>query len=170
MTSCALHRNKTIFLLLVFCAAGWTQGHKAQRPKFEDFAVKEIYTGKPAAPDLNREWRTFRTMIREGAKARVEFAGHYTVPRWGCGSGCSTLVVVDSITGTIYDGFNVADLPLAWMEKHGESVRFEFHPRSRLMKFNGCINEKNCGFYDYVMIEGKGLLLLRRELLPAEFQ
>lgn len=109
-------------------------------------------------------------MIREGAKSKVQFAGHYTVPRWGCGAGCSTFVIVDSISGAVYNAFNVADLPPAWIEKHGEQEQMEFHPNSRLIKINGCINEQNCGFYDYAMVEGKGLRLVRKELLPKEFQ
>lgn len=161
--------RKAICALLIVGASGWAQQPKA-RPDFKDFAVKQKYTGAPATPKLNRDQRTFRTMIREGAKSKVEFAGHYTVPRWGCGSGCSTFVIVDSITGTVYDGFGVADLPLSWMEKHEESVQMEFHPRSNLIKINGCINEQNCGFYDYAMVEGKGLRLVRKELLPKEFQ
>ena len=109
-------------------------------------------------------------MISQGAKSRVQFAGHYTVPVWGCGAGCLTFVIVDSTTGTVYDGFSVADLPPSWMEKHADMSRIEFRPTSRLFKINGCINEKNCGFYDYLMIEGQGLKLLRKELLPEEFQ
>lgn len=160
---------KVICVLLVMTAAGPAQRPKT-RPDFKAYAVEKIYTGAPAAPKLNRDQRTFRTRIREGAKSPVQFAGHYTVPRWGCGAGCSTFVIVDSITGAVYSGFNVADLPAAWIEKHGEQEQMEFRPNSRLIKINGCINEENCGFYDYAMIEGKGLKLLRKELLPREFQ
>jgi len=161
--------QKILCVLLVVGAIGWAQ-HKNSRPAFKYYAVEQVYTGAPAAPKLTQGWRSFRTRIREGAKSPVEFAGHYTVPRWGCGAGCSTLVIVDSITGTLYDGFSVADLSLSWMEKHGELPRMEFHPKSRLMKINGCPNEQNCGFYDYEMIEGKGLKRVRKELLPKEFQ
>jgi hypothetical protein len=111
-------------------------------------------------------------MIRTGAKSPVEFAGHYTVPTWGCGAGCNAFVIVDSITGRVYDGFVVAELPGAWEEKHFGHLpsRMEFHPHSRLMKINGCPNEKNCGFYDYVMVDGEELKLVRKQLLPKEFQ
>lgn len=168
---CAAYQimQKAICVLLMVVAPCWAQQPKA-RPDFKAFAVEKIYTGAPAAPKLRRDQRTFRTMIREGAKSKVEFAGHYTVPRWGCGSGCSTFVIVDSISGAVYNGFNVADLPAAWIEKHGEQEQMEFRPDSRLIKINGCINEQNCGFYDYAMIEGKGLRLVRKELLPKEFQ
>ena len=160
---------KAICVLLIVGTSGWSE-QPTVRPGFKDFAVKQIYTGAPAVPKLNSDQRTFRTMIREGAKSKVEFAGHYTVPRWGCGSGCSTFVIVDSITGAVYNAFNVADLPLAWMERHGEQQRLKFRRNSRLIKINGCINEQNCGFYDYAMVEGKGLRLVRKELLPKEFQ
>lgn len=40
----------------------------------------------------------------------------------------------------------------------------------RLMKINGCPKDENCGFYDYEMVDGKGLKLIRKELLPKEFQ
>jgi hypothetical protein len=38
------------------------------------------------------------------------------------------------------------------------------------MKVNGCPNERDCGFYDYIMVEGEGLKLIRKRLLPKEFQ
>ena len=39
--------------------------------------------------------------------------------------------------------------------------RMEFHPNSRLRKINACPNEKDCGLYDFVMVEGRGLKLVR---------
>lgn len=143
------------------------------RPKFSDYPVQHIYRGRPAPPVLNKNQRTFRTMIRRGAKSSVQFAGHYTVPLWGCGSGCTQFAIVNSITGRVYDApFAVSELPGAWWEKQNDHVweRMEFSPDSRLVKFNGCPDERDCGFYDYLMVEGKGLELLRKELLPKEFQ
>ncbi len=142
------------------------------RPKFSDYPVKEIYRGRPARPIITTEFRSFRTRIREGANSEVDFAGHYTIPRWGCGAFCNAFVFVDSISGKVYEGLGVSELPLTWEEKHeGEDIeRMEFHPDSRLLKINACPGEENCGFYDYVMVDGKGLKLIRKELLPKEFQ
>jgi hypothetical protein len=142
------------------------------RPKFGDYPVKDIYRGEPSPPIITKEFRTFRTMIRRGANSDVQFAGHYTVPRWGCGTECIGFVIVDSITGRVYDGFGVHGLSFTWVEKHGGDAieRMELHPTSRLLKINACPNEANCGLYDYVMVEGKGLKLIRKELLPKEFQ
>jgi hypothetical protein len=111
-------------------------------------------------------------MIRLGADSEVEFAGHYTIPRWGCGTDCNGFVI-DSVTGKIYDGFGVGGLPFEWLEQHGGEYvdRMEFNTESRLLKINACPNESNCDLYeDFVMVEGKGLKLVRKELLPDEFQ
>ena len=73
-------------VLLVIGALGWAQ-KKSSRPDFKDYAVERVYQGAPAAPKITPDWRRFRTAIREGAKRKVQFAGHYTVPAWGCGAG-----------------------------------------------------------------------------------
>ncbi len=163
-----------LIILLACCLLpqGISSQAEKPRPKFSDYPVKDIYRGQPARPIITKEFRSFRTMIRNGADSDVEFAGHYTIPRWGCGTDCNGFVIVDSISGRVYDGFGVAGLPFKWIEKHGgeEMERMEFHPNSRLLKVNACPNETNCGLYDYVMVEGRGLKLLRKELLPKEFQ
>lgn len=88
----------------------------------------------------------------------MQFAGHYTVPKVGCGSGCSGFDIVDSISGKVYGGFVTADLPSAWLEHppSEELPRIQVLPSSRLLKINGCIEERDCGYYDYLMVDGKG--------------
>ena len=142
-----------------------------RRPKFSDYPVSQIYQGRPAAPILSKSQRWYRTVIRERAKSRVQFAGHYTVPIFGCGAACTGFYLVDSINGKVYDGFTVAE-SLNWLTKPGnENVeRLEFHPKSRLFRVTGCPGETNCGFYDYEMVDGTGLKLIYKKLLPREFQ
>jgi len=145
---------------------------QAPRPTFSDYPARHIYTGKPAPPILSKEQRMFRTMIRMGARKPVEFGGHYTVPRWGCGTSCSEYAIVDSITGRVYGSSGVSELPYTWEQEHEGQVpeRMEFRPNSRLIKINGCPGERDCGFYDYLIVDGKGLKLLRKQLLPREYQ
>jgi hypothetical protein len=168
-----MHMRVAITLTaLLFAATAGAQEPKP-RPSFDDFPVKKIWKGKPAAPKLNKDDRFFRTRIRLGAKAPVQFAGHYTLPGWGCGTSCEAFVIVDSITGrVVYDGPAVSDPPFTWIDEHpAESYeRIEFRPSSRLLKINGCLNEEICGFYDYEMVDGKGLKLIRKELLPKHYQ
>ena len=163
----------TCALLFSLALAGAIES-TSSRPQFGEYPVSEIFAGRPAAPELaTKEDRLFRTTIRRGAEQSVEFAGHYTVPRWGCGTACNGFVIVDSINGTVFDvPFYLTELPGAWIEAHSatDQERMEFEPNSRLMKINGCLNERDCGFYDYIMVEGKGLKLVRKELLPKQYQ
>jgi len=157
---------------LSLCIVIASSSQENQRPKFSDYPTAKVYEGMLAKPILKKEQRTFRTVIREGAKSRVEYAGHYTIPRFGCGASCNGFYIVDSISGRVYDGFGLMELPPAWEEQHSSEdiKRMEFHPDSRLLKINACPNESNCGFYDYVMVDGMGLKLVYKKLLPKQFQ
>jgi hypothetical protein len=71
-------------------------------PHFEDYPAK-ISVTKPTQPKLvGDDARTFRTMIRKGSATGVNFAGHFTIVGWGCGSSCLDWAVVDRITGSVY--------------------------------------------------------------------
>jgi len=163
---------KRALMLLVLVPIALAGQSIPPRPSFDAYAVKQIYRGVPAHPILSKDQMSFRTRIRAGANSPVEFAGDYTLPRFGCGAGCSAFFIVDSITGKVYDGFGIADLPNKWLEKQSgdQPLRIQFIASSRLLKINGCPNEQDCGYYDYVMVDGKGLKLIRKWLLPQQFQ
>lgn len=78
--------------------------------------------------------------------------------------------IVDSVTGKVYDGFAFVELPSQWLQQQQgpPPPRVEFHPNSRLFKINGCPNARNCGFYDSLMVEGRGLKLLSKQLRPQK--
>ena len=88
-------------------------------PRFEDYPVTEIFKGTLTAPILaTPEERQYRSRIREGVskgqgvwngswkdakeKPGSNFAGHYVVIRWGCGSNCLMMAVVDAESGKVY--------------------------------------------------------------------
>jgi hypothetical protein len=74
---------------------------------FEDYPA-EMYQGELADPDFstNPKEKMFITAIKNNCKKGINFAGHYTLAIWGCGSPCQSGVVVDRITGKIYSGYN----------------------------------------------------------------
>ena len=80
MQSCILAGSSARFASNTF-----SFDHGSARSTFNDYHVKELYRVTLAPAMLNQDQRTFRTIIRKGAKATVEFAVHYTVPQWGCG-------------------------------------------------------------------------------------
>ena len=91
----------SLFVLLssnVFAESGISE----PLPEFSDFSVSDesIFTGTPAPAILSSEIdKSFKTRVKDAAKAEVNFAGHYTLSSWGCGSGCEQVVVVDAETG-----------------------------------------------------------------------
>jgi hypothetical protein len=81
-------------------------GEWRRPPQFEDFPVSRKYKGVSAAVDLRsnpRAW-SYRTRLRQGTRKGPNFAGHYTVVSWGCGSNCESNAIVDALTGRVYDG------------------------------------------------------------------
>jgi hypothetical protein len=81
-------------------------------PKFEDYPVEEIFQGVPVPIDLASAPKVtiaspgavadFETRLIESAKQGPNFAGHYTVVEWGCGTACQNHMIVDAITGKVY--------------------------------------------------------------------
>jgi hypothetical protein len=72
-------------------------------PLFTEFKVTTRFRGKPAPAVLVRPIeQRFRTVLREGAKDGPNFAGHYTVVEWGCGTECFQAAIVDAETGRVY--------------------------------------------------------------------
>jgi hypothetical protein len=81
-------------------------------PRFEDYPVKEIFQGPPAPVDFTRlpepgpmspgRAVDFDQWLIEKAKEGPNFAGHYTLIEWGCGTECQNHMIIDAITGKGY--------------------------------------------------------------------
>lgn len=83
-------------------------------PAFNDYPVAEIYTGKVASaktvmgkgqrhPTGGYRPSMFKTRLADAsANGQVNFAGHYVLTTWGCGSGgCVEGAVINALTGDI---------------------------------------------------------------------
>jgi hypothetical protein len=74
------------------------------QPTFEQYPATELFRAKPHAPVLRtRLDHIFRTAIREAVADGTNFAGHYVLASWGCGSGCMQFVVVNAVSGDVTD-------------------------------------------------------------------
>jgi hypothetical protein len=71
-------------------------------PKFEDYPVTP-YRGPTAKPRMagDRDAALFRTRIREASRNAPNFAGHYILAEWGCGSACVQIAIIDAKTGRV---------------------------------------------------------------------
>lgn len=103
--------------------------------RFSDFRVNTIEHQKYADLDLrsNKYASMYRTRLKQGYSAdTANFAGHYSLVYWGCGSGCKLAVIIDRKTGKIYDA--------------PESSRgYKFRVDSRMLIVNP---PDSTGFYD----------------------
>jgi hypothetical protein len=72
-------------------------------PGFDKYRVKEIFPGPYVNPDTDNSptGKRFRSVIQNGYVQKPDFAGHYRVVSWGCGSNCHVFVLVDMKTGKI---------------------------------------------------------------------
>jgi hypothetical protein len=72
-------------------------------PRFEDYPAKP-YHGRNAAPDVRShpDSRMFRTRLKAWAKEKPNFAGHYILATWGCGTDCTQISIIDARTGKIF--------------------------------------------------------------------
>jgi hypothetical protein len=160
-----------------------TQGqckNKPKLPKLSDYSAQH-YDGNVHAPMLeSKHHRMFRTAIREAAKNGVNFAGHYVIADWGCGTGCTQFVVQDALTGT------VVDPPFQWVEFHYWGFLSKipkwaaYEPRwtcfdgfltyrrdSSLLVVEGCISKRQCGRTFYEMKYGHlSQVMFDPDLLP----
>jgi hypothetical protein len=128
-------------LQLILVAAFLVSGALAQGqnpPRFEDYPVRKKFTGKSAPAIISHpRARLFRTMIRTQAQNEPNFASHYTLATWGCGSGCRGFAVIDARTGRVY--FNPKALNVGTVPYQDEDS-LQFRPDSRLLIVSGYVD------------------------------
>ena len=123
---------------------------------FKDYPVT-AYHGKPHTPILATPLdRKYETAIRDATKSGVNFAGHYTLARWGCGTGCHEFVIADLITGVVYDpSFDEVDFHNGPMDYDPGwqcySDVITYQRDSSLLVVEGCLRGKQCGRTYFVM-------------------
>lgn len=143
-----------IFFAVLAIQCAQAQGRAKALPKFEDYPVTEMFTGTPHAPILTTpKQKAFRTRIRDGVAkgwgVRIggewgkfqdgpgpNFAGHYIVIFWGCGSGCNDMAMADAKTGIVYDPPSDNGSPLVIYVPPGavsHAAEMQFRKNSRLM-------------------------------------
>lgn len=140
---------------LAVAVVAWPQAASNRFPKFQDYPASSIFTGTPASPKLVRPAdRLFRTQIRDGAAKRPNFAGHYSIVEWGCGSSCVSIAIVDAKDGEVYAapfrdlGYGSVLIYADVSEEHYEPLDHKLN--SRLLVVRGCPEDRDCASYFYV--------------------
>lgn len=89
-------------LLAAACVALLTPMALAEPPlpRFEDFPAGPAFHGRNRLVLEPRD-RAFRTRLRDAAEEAPNFAGHYVVTQWGCGTECVMGAAVDVRSGRV---------------------------------------------------------------------
>lgn len=95
-------------------------------------------------------------MLREGAKAGPNFAGHYTIVSWGCGTACIEVAIVDATNGHVF--FPAQLQPLAYQAVTDSTPDMQYQIGSRLLIVAGSPmdREDNIGIH-YFTWNGRAL-------------
>ncbi|TCP80790.1 hypothetical protein C8J31_11430 [Rhizobium sp. PP-CC-2G-626] len=136
----------------------------ARKPVPSDYPSRGELKGKTSLPDFknrDRDFNAFRTRIRDGMKQGPNFAGHYSVIQFGCGTGCSGVVVADNRTGQP-----------AWFPRGGEDNMYLdllFQLDSRLLAAQWLDHEAGRCFTEFVDYDRSKWILLRKvDIGPTE--
>jgi hypothetical protein len=155
-----MRSNAAVAVLLLACvcvSAQVKEKEAAWALKFTDFAATESFHGKAATPILiTKPQKTFRTAITRAAAKGPNFAGHYIIAEWGCGSGCMSIAVVDAASGKVFAApFRILSLPLPESEGGRDYQGAVYQLKSRLLIADGCPEDTKCGTYYYEWSENK---------------
>ena len=142
----------------------------AQQLPFQRFPAI-VHCAKPAPLRLETPLaQEHASKIRAAVHRCPNFAGHYTVVNWGCGTECAVYVIVDNRTGNIYAPPEIS---------RGVSLGLggpDFRPDSTLMVVANCPEPKVYGLKgcqkNFYRWDGSRLVLLKSEpalkTLPAD--
>jgi hypothetical protein len=113
----AMSRRMVVVLALaLFALPGFAAGDEGQdkytirpshiptdAPRFSAYPAT-VHAGPNAAPDVQSDPRSkrYRTQLRSWGKEKPNFAGHYILATWGCGTGCTEIAVIDAVTGAVF--------------------------------------------------------------------
>jgi hypothetical protein len=155
------------FLILLSAAVATAQLATAVKPpQFDEYPAGRAYTGKHHAPILTAENRMYRTRLRDGARQKVNFAGHYVLTLWGCGAYCRDGAAIDVRTGKV---FLIPFTLCCWGEGIDEPMDLKIS--SRLISFIGERDEKEpIGTWYYRIDDTKGWVVVREVPRPPRGQ
>lgn len=138
-------------LCLAFSSIGFAQ---SATPTFTQFAVKVERT-KNIKVNLrsHKNASMFRTNLRNAAKEGVNFAGHYILATWGCGTNCTQSGIIDARNGRVFFPGQLEGAGSGFCDLPDDTEQIVYQANSRLLilsGFKGGDLERNngrCGIY-----------------------
>jgi len=124
----------------------------SKAPRFAAYQVPVPRTADSPKLDLRSSptARMYRTLLRQEAYKGPNFAGHYRVAIWGCGTSCAMFAVVNLKTGRVIttENFHSTSTVYFYVEdqkvfpdSQSEDPVFGFRKDSRLLAILGDLDE-----------------------------
>lgn len=118
-------------------------------PEFKSFPAPFENIRSPAPLDVTSDpvARRFRTALRNGMQNGANFAGHYAIVTWGCGTACQDWAIVDVKTGQVHSEPTLRPIGVMY------GVGLVFQRDSRLLAILGAphedIEREGASFYEW---------------------
>jgi len=124
-----------IALLTAFSSIGFAQ---STTPTFKQYAARVEKT-KSVRVNLksHKHANSYRTNLRNAAKEGVNFAGHYILTTWGCGTNCSQSAIIDARNGRVFFPDEIAGTIFGFCELADDIQPLAYQADSRLLVLSG---------------------------------
>lgn len=119
-------------------------------PAFSSYPAS-LYQGRNAELRLGQdpEAKRYKTRLQEWSKEKVNFAGHYILTTWGCGTSCVQIMIIDAKNGQVFhpkgvsinSAVNVQDELLDSNARWPGRGSLHFQPDSELLMLVGAPEE-----------------------------
>lgn len=139
--------------------------HKDNEPTFDLFKVDKadkIWRKAKGLQFVDKKSKRYKTVISFGANKEANFAGHFRVVTWGCGSDCHQFAIVDLKKRTV---FMSDTIELVAGAMGNDEDRIFFNVDSSLIVFNGLVNDEIEGKFFFNWKGGRLVFLCRGDLI-----
>lgn len=120
------------FVVCVFVITALGQ----KTPTFSQYSA-HVERARAKSIDFSRPSnKTYKTRLSEALRDGVNFAGHYVIVGWGCGTGCTNAAVIDGRTGKVFWPVQFYNIDASYGDGYSDE-QIEFKKNSRLMVIHG---------------------------------
>jgi hypothetical protein len=134
-------------------------------------------SGHPKLDPSNPTARTYRTWFRSEVAKGPNFAGHYRVIVWGCGTSCAMFAVVNLNTGRVIEPSGFSSVNTVYFDVDRKFFSnpkrdywgFDFRYKSRLLVVIGGLDEdeEREGAF-YFVLEHEQLRLIHSKIVKKD--
>ncbi len=131
--------RRVLLLGVSFLAFGiFAEGFGQVLPRFSSFPTK-AEKARARSIDFRRSpgAEAFRTRLRRALAEGTDFAGHYKIAGWGCGTGCISGAVIDVRNGRVYFPEELYAFSVGYFTGEYETEPLKYRKNSRLLILSG---------------------------------